>query len=144
MNIHDDFEEFLLLLNSEKTDFVIIGGYAVAYHGYIRTTQDIDIYFRNSSENVANILKALIKFDFPEDSLDPKLFTESGSIVRIGVPPARIKLLNKISGVSFDEVWGNRIFGKYGKVELNRLRRGFFIATIGKIELKALLRTSFP
>ena len=82
--------------------------------------------FRNSSENVARILKALIKFGFPKDSLDSELFTESGNIVRMGVPPARIELINKISGVTFEEVWGNRISGMYGKVS---------VCYIGKAEL---------
>lgn len=118
MNIHDDFEEFLRLLNSESVDYVIVGGYAVAYHGYIRTTQDLDILFANNKDNIEKICRAMIHFGFTEQAFDATDFSEPGSIIRMGVPPVRIELINEISGVTFDEVWITKVTGKYGTVSV--------------------------
>ena len=62
MNIQKDFEEFLQLLNATGVEFVIVGGYAVAFHGYVRTTDDMDLFFRNTPENITRIRQALQKF----------------------------------------------------------------------------------
>ncbi len=62
MNIHEDFEEFLRLLTEEQIEFVIVGGYAVAFHGYVRTTQDLDIFFHNSDDNTRKVLRVLRDF----------------------------------------------------------------------------------
>jgi predicted nucleotidyltransferase len=114
MNIQDDFKEFLRLLKKYNVEFVIVGGYAVAFHGYIRTTNDMDIFFRNTSENIHQIEKALIEFGFTEGSFNLDEFYDQGSIIRMGVPPVRIELINAISGLTFDQVWENKISGNYG------------------------------
>jgi predicted nucleotidyltransferase len=119
MNIHLDFEEFLKYLNEEKVDFVIIGGYAVAFHGYVRATNDMDLFFRANEKNIVRIRKALKKFGLPTTAKQAKEFVDPGSIIRMGVPPVRLELINSISGLSFDEVWGNRIPGEYGKVAVH-------------------------
>ena len=62
MNTQDDFEEFLKLLIKNKVKFVLVGGYAVAFHGYVRTTKDMDIFFRNSDDNIHKIINALHDF----------------------------------------------------------------------------------
>ena len=116
MNIHEDFEEFLRLLTAQSVEFVIIGGYAVAFHGYVRTTQDMDIFFRNTGENIRRIADALREFGIRLVHDDIAAFHESGSIIRMGVPPVRIELLNSISGCTFDEVWKHRKPGYYGSV----------------------------
>ncbi|HMD68250.1 MAG TPA: DUF6036 family nucleotidyltransferase [Chitinivibrionales bacterium] len=116
MNIHEDFEEFLKLLNKRNVDFIIVGGYAVAFHGYVRTTKDLDILFRNTPQNIRNLRSALNHFGFPDDSLEDVAFSEQGKIIRMGVSPVMIELINAISGVSFEKAWENRIRGSYGKV----------------------------
>ena len=62
MNIHLDFEEFLRFLKEENAEFVIVGGYAVAFHGYVRATNDMDIFFRTTGKNIVRIRNALKKF----------------------------------------------------------------------------------
>ncbi len=112
------FHEFLKLLASNGVDFTLIGGYAVAFHGFIRYTADIDILYRRTPENMENLKKTLMDFGFPISSLPDSLF-EPGQIIRIGVPPVRIELLNEISGVSPEEVWNHRVPGMYEKVKVH-------------------------
>jgi predicted nucleotidyltransferase len=119
VNIHDDFEEFLRLLVEQQVEFVIIGGYAVAFHGYVRSTQDIDIFFRSSDDNARKILRVLRDFGFSVDEAILNDLRDPGSIIRMGIPPVRIEMINTISGLSFNEVWERRIAGNYGNVAVN-------------------------
>lgn len=116
MNIHEDFEEFLKFLKDDNVEFLIIGGYAVAFHGYVRSTNDIDLFFRNTKENILKICLALERFGISTNDQQEKQFSEPGNIIRMGVPPVRIELLNTISGVSFEQAWTYRESGKYGEV----------------------------
>jgi predicted nucleotidyltransferase len=119
MNIHRDFEEFLKLLNDEGVEFVIVGGYAVAFHGYVRATQDIDIFYRNSRENILRIQKSLAGFGLQTTSEQLSEFEDTGSIIRMGFPPVKIEMINSISGRTFEEVWRNRIPARYADVPVN-------------------------
>ena len=116
MNIHSDFEEFLRLLNAESTEFVIVGGYAVAFHGYVRATDDLDVFFRNSPDNVAAIRRALEAFGMPTTEENATAFSEPENIIRMGIAPFRIEMMNSISGLTFDDVWAHRVAGTFGEV----------------------------
>ncbi len=115
MNIHPDFEDFLKFLNDEAVDYLIVGGYAVAFHGYVRATNDMDLFFRNTEETIGRIVKALERFGIPTTEKDWKRFSAPGNIIRIGVPPVLLEMINNISGVEFDEAWEHRVKGSYGK-----------------------------
>ena len=119
MNIHKDFEEFLRLLTGQGVDFVIVGGYAVAFHGYVRATQDIDLFFRNTEDNVRRVLPALREFGLAVGEEVLAEFREPGSIIRMGLPPVRIEMINAISGIDFECVWARRVPGRYGVVEVS-------------------------
>ena len=119
MNIQDDFEEFLKLLIKHQVRFVLVGGYAVAFHGYVRTTQDMDIFFNDSNDNIQKIISALCDFDFKVDDTLIKDLQDPGSIIRMGIPPVMIEMINRISGLSFADVWKHRIAGKYGDIPVN-------------------------
>jgi len=123
MHIHADFEEFLKFLNEESVEFVIIGGYAVAFHGYVRTTGDMDLFFRATGKNISRIRKALKKFGLQITAKQVKEFSDPGNIIRLGIPPVRLELLNNISGLTFGDVWKRRIPGEYGTVAVNFISR---------------------
>lgn len=123
MNTHEDFEEFLRLLNRKKVEYVIVGGYAVAFHGYVRVTKDLDILFRNTSQNILRLKETLTGFGFSVQGLSDIAFSEKGKIIRMGVAPVMIELINVISGISFDTVWKNRIKGLYGRTTVNYLSK---------------------
>lgn len=103
--------------------FLIIGGYAVAFHGYVRATNDMDLFFQNRKDSILKVARALDRFGIPTTEADLQRFSEPGSIIRMGVPPVRLEMLNDISGVGFEEAWEHRIKGKYGDTEVWYLSR---------------------
>jgi len=119
MNIQPDFKELLALLEENNVDYMIVGGYAVAFHGFPRFTKDIDIFFDASSENVEKVIDTLEQFGFSRKELDKALFSTEGNIVTFGVAPVRVDFINQIDGVQFLEAKQNRVRGKYGNVEVS-------------------------
>lgn len=103
MNIHPDFEELLRLLEEHEVEYMIVGGYAVAYHGYPRFTKDIDIFFNFSQENACRIQRALVDFGFKENEVPIQAFTTLGNVLTFGVVPSRVDLINEIDAVSYEE-----------------------------------------
>lgn len=114
-----DFRDFLKLLNSNKVEYLIVGGYAVSYHGYPRSTGDMDIWLAMSSENAAKITRVLKEFGFDRELLSEDLFLEKNKVIRIGLPPIRIEILTSISGVEFSECYNSRITDTVDGVEVN-------------------------
>ncbi len=104
-----DLREFIALLNSHSAEFVIVGGHAVAYHGYPRFTGDIDIFVRPTLENARTVFAALSDFGFGDVGIGLDDLTAAGQIVQLGLPPNRIDVLTGISGVDFDTVWRGRV-----------------------------------
>jgi len=123
MNIQQDFEELLQLLEDNSVRYMIVGGYAVAFHGFPRLTKDIDFYFDCSNDNVKNIISSLVEFGFPEKDLNFDMFTSEGNIITFGVEPVRVDFLNQISGVDFEEAWNSKVRGRYGNVQVNFIGR---------------------
>jgi hypothetical protein len=82
------------------------------------TTNDLDIFFRPSPENISKIENALANFGFPKGSVSLKDFYDQGSIIRMGLPPVRIVMINTISGLTFDEVWEHKVSESYGNVNV--------------------------
>ena len=98
----DDFKEFLRLLNANRVEYLLVGGYAVGFHGYPRATVDLDVWVRATRDNAERVLHALHEFGFDLPELEPELFTDPRSIVRFGVPPFRIEVMTSIDGVEFE------------------------------------------
>jgi hypothetical protein len=126
METQPHFKELLKLLEKHSAEYVIVGGYAVAFYGYPRFTKDIDIFFRSSKDNITRIRKALIEFGFAENDLPESIFEEPGNIIQFGVSPLRVDIINEIDGVSFDEAIANSVRGRYGDID---------VSFIGRIEL---------
>ena len=89
---------------------MLIGGYALGYHGYSRGTGDIDLWVRRSPENVKLVYAALKKFGVPLSDVKEDDFLVPNTIFQIGVPPNRIDVVTDIDGVDFDVAWPNRRF----------------------------------
>jgi hypothetical protein len=104
-----DFKEFLRLLNAHKVEYLLIGGYAVNYHGYPRATADMDIWVAVHPANADRIVAALKEFGFDLPELSPELFLRPWQIIRLGVPPVRIEIATTISGVDFAECYVQRV-----------------------------------
>jgi predicted nucleotidyltransferase len=114
-----DFKEFLKLLNDNGVRYLLVGGYAVAYHGYPRATADMDIWIEVDPSNASKLVDALKEFGFNSPDLSVDLFLEKEKVVRMGVPPIRIKILTSISGVTFEECFPSRITDELDGIEVN-------------------------
>ena len=114
-----DFKEFLKLLNFYKVEYLIIGGYAVGYHGYVRATADMDIWIAINKTNAEKIFLAITEFGFDVPELSQELFLKKEKVIRMGVPPLRIEILTSISGVDFDKCYRGRIIDNVEGVEIN-------------------------
>ncbi len=108
INFPLDFKEFVELLQKHKVEYLIVGGYAVGFHGYPRFTGDLDIWVKLSGANAENILKVVKDFGFASLGLTAKDFLTHGNIIQLGYPPLRIDLLTDIDGVTFEECYVNR------------------------------------
>ncbi|MCZ6632443.1 MAG: nucleotidyltransferase [bacterium] len=123
MNTQPDFEELLRLLEQNEVRYMIVGGYAVAFHGHPRFTKDIDIFFISTDENIVKVRRALRAFGFSDSEIPESLFKEPGNVIKIGVSPVQIDLINKIDGVRFEEAETKVVRGKYGSIEVNFIGR---------------------
>ncbi len=104
-----DFKEFLSLLNSEKIEYLLIGGYAVGYYGYIRPTKDMDVWIAVDPANLERLVGVLAKFGFAPGSIRADDFLRTETVFRMGMPPNRIEVITRISGVEFSECYARRV-----------------------------------
>jgi len=119
IELPQDFKEFLSILNSHEVDYLLIGGYAVGYYGYPRATNDMDIWVSIDSENAKKMVNVLHDFGLSTPDLSTDLFLEKGNIVRLGIPPMRIEILNQISGVLFEECFSKRVIDEIDGIQIN-------------------------
>jgi len=109
IHLPQDFKELLKLLNANSVEYLLIGGYAVAYYGYPRATADMDIWIAMNPDNSKKMVEVLKEFGFDIRELSPELFLKDWQIIRMGVPPVRIEISTTISGVNFDECYAERV-----------------------------------
>ena len=119
LELPPDFKEFLKLLNAQKVEYLLIGGYAVGYYGYPRATADMDIWIAVHPQNAQRLVASLKEFGFDVPGLSPELFLKEGRIIRMGEPPLRIEIATTISGVNFDECYTERQVDTFDEVEVN-------------------------
>lgn len=112
-----EFKEFLRSFNDHDVDYLLIGGYAVGYHGYPRATADIDVWVASNRSNADRIVEALKAFGFDVPELTPALFLEEHRIVRMGRAPLRIEI--SIDGVEFEACYRERIVDTIEGLEIS-------------------------
>lgn len=126
MKIHPDFDAFITTLNDNRVEFVIVGAYALAFHGQPRATGDIDIWIRPKEQNAENFLKALKDFGFGKIDIK-KDDVLSGKIVQLGYPPVRIDIITIMDGLTDDEIWKSKKDGDFGRHKVFFLGKKAFI-----------------
>ncbi|HFQ94348.1 MAG TPA: hypothetical protein ENK32_10085 [Anaerolineae bacterium] len=109
MVLTQDFKEFVQSLNDNDVRYLIVGGYAVAFHGHPRYTKDMDIWIWLDPKNAENIIKALEQFGFSSLGLTSDDFLEPGMIIQLGYPPNRIDLITDLVGVDFESCYPVRV-----------------------------------
>lgn len=109
MVLNQDFREFIALLNANNVRYLIVGGYAVTFHGYPRYTNDIDIWIMPEESNATRIIKVLNEFGFGSLDIQRNDLLSLDNVIQLGYPPNRIDLLTHISGVEFEHCYKNRV-----------------------------------
>ncbi|MEO8657563.1 MAG: hypothetical protein ABI693_03795 [Bryobacteraceae bacterium] len=120
IRLPNDFKELLKLFHSHHAEYLLVGGYAVNYYGYSRSTGDMDIWVGRSPENAAKVVSALREFGFV--SAQQEAFLEPNQMVRMGVPPLRLEILTSISGVEFSECYPRRVTIEIDDVAVSLIR----------------------
>lgn len=122
-----DFEELFACLTHRNVRALVVGGYAVAFHGQPRFTKDIDVFVEPSPENAERLLAALADFGFGSLGLTAADFASPGKIIQLGVAPNRVDLLTTIDGVTFEDAWRGRVQGHYGSQVVDYIGRAELI-----------------
>lgn len=127
MEVQQDFNELLKLLNEHNVKYLIVGGYALAFHGAPRFTGDIDIYVKPDSENAQHVMSALKDFGFGQTGLTEEDFLKPDKVIQLGVPPVRVDIITSISGVTWKEAYSGAVDGKYGSIAVKYIGVDEFI-----------------
>jgi hypothetical protein len=127
MELAPDFDEFIGLLTAHGVEFVVVGAYALAYHGAPRFTGDLDLLVRPTLDNAARLMTAIEAFGFPVAELDPATIVDRRRMLQLGVPPVQIHVMSTISGVEWDDAWSDRAEGPLGNHTVQFLGRDTFL-----------------
>lgn len=117
--INKDFREFIELLNKNNVKYLIIGGYALAIHGYPRYTNDLDIWILVDNLNAKNIIKSIEQFGFSSLNLNTNDFLKPDYVIQLGQPPNRIDILTSADGLEFEESYKSKVTIKIQKLDIN-------------------------
>ena len=127
MEAQSDFRELLALFSEHKVDYLIVGAYALAFHGAPRYTGDMDLLVRPDTENAKRILAALSAFGFGDLGLTIDDFSSPERIVQLGVSPVRVDIVTSLTGVSWPDAIAGSVAGTYGNIPVRYLGRSAFI-----------------
>jgi hypothetical protein len=121
MIISPDFKEFIELLNTHNVQYLVVEGYAVAFHGYPRYTKDLDIWIHRTSPNAKKLLQVLDDFGFGALAISADDFLRPESTIQLGYPPNRIDLLTSLKGMDFDTCYACK---EDEKKPISKIREG--------------------
>lgn len=128
--LNPDFRDLLECFGREGVEYVLVGAYALAFHGAPRATGAIDVFVRATPANAERVWRALVAFGAPlaAAGLAPGDFATPGLVYQIGLPPRRIDILTDISGITFDEAWASRVLSEFDGQPVPFLGREALIA----------------
>jgi hypothetical protein len=119
--VNNDFLDLLIELSAANARFMVVGGYAVGVHGYVRATKDLDVWVEPSMDNAKRVMAALRAFTAPIGDLTLADLATPGIGFMMGRPPSRIDILTEIAGLQFEDAWSRRIIRTFGSVECSVL-----------------------
>jgi hypothetical protein len=108
-----DFKDLLSAFNAHRVEYLVVGAHALAAHGHVRATGDLDVWVRSDPDNARRVLQAVRAFGAPLHDLTEADLTVPGTVFQIGVAPIRIDVLTSIDGVTFEEAWTDRITANF-------------------------------
>ena len=127
MEVQQDFRDLFALFNTHKVEYVVVGAYALAFHGAPRFTGDMDILVRPGVRNARRIVAALAEFGFASLGLTVEDFKKTARVVQLGVAPVRIDLVTSLTGVSWTAAAAGCRPGKYGDLRVRFLGKKEFV-----------------
>jgi len=127
MTLAQDFEDFVKLLNKHQVDYLVVGGYALAFHGKPRHTGDLDIWINSSESNAEKLVNVIQEFGLATLGLTMSDFMQEGYVTQIGYPPLRIDILNTIDGVKFENAYPNKLLVDVNGIEVRYIGLKEFI-----------------
>jgi hypothetical protein len=122
-----DFRDLFSTFAAFEVRFLVVGGYAVAFHAEPRYTKDLDVWIDPEPGNARRAWKALAAFGAPMADLREGDLSDPGMVFQMGLPPNRIDILTSIEGLAFPEAWSRRALSKYADVEIAYLSRADLI-----------------
>jgi hypothetical protein len=125
--VNPDFRDLFAEFNAHGVEYLVVGAHALAVHGHVRATKDLDIWVRPDLENAKRVLRALAAFGAPAQQLTPADLTEPGLSFQIGVAPVRIDIITSIGGVEFEEAWPVRVLTKFADQPVSVLSKQHLI-----------------
>ena len=121
--LNPDFRDMLSCLIDEGAEFIVVGAYALAAHGFPRATGDIDIWVSVSADNARRIMRAMTKFGAPASGISEEDFKSSDTVIQLGVEQCRIDLLTGIDGVEFRKAWERKVSITVADLEIHILSK---------------------
>jgi hypothetical protein len=125
--VNRDFRDLLAEFNAQGVEYLIVGAHALAAHGHVRATQDLDVWVCPDPENAQRVMLALQAFGAPLQDLTESDLATPGIVFQIGVEPIRIDIITAIDGVEFAEAWPSRVLSKFGDQPVAILSREHLI-----------------
>ena len=123
-----DFKDLLAALSAAEVRFLIVGGYAVTYHGHPRFTKDLDVWVDRDGDSPQRVYSALESFGAPLADVTEADFANPDVVYQVGVPPNRVDVLTSVSGVAFAQAWEQRVASTYGGVPVHYMSKQDLIA----------------
>jgi hypothetical protein len=111
---NQDFKDLFVELNAHGVEFLVVGAHALAAHGHVRATKDLDVWVRPHRENAPRVIRALEAFGAPMHTVTENDFAVPAITFQMGVAPVRIDIITVVDGLTFDEAWPNRVISDYG------------------------------
>lgn len=128
MEVQQDFRDLLELFNKNNVEYIIVGAYALGFHGAPRYTGDLDVFVKPEPINARNIMRALHAFGFGSVGLTEADFGQEGRVVQLGFPPVRVDIMTSITGVSWEQARSGRVQGQFGDLPVHYIGREDLIA----------------
>ena len=122
----EDFKDFIQCLNTNNVKYLLIGGWAVGLHGHPRATKDIDFLVSSDNVNLENLEKALVKFGAPP--VDIGYLCEKGNVIRLGVAPIQIDIINEADGIEIEDCYSRKEVISFDNIEIPLISKNDLIA----------------
>lgn len=125
--MNQDFRDLLAAFNAAGVEYLVVGAHALAAHGHVRATEDLDLWVRATADNAPRVITALSNFGAPLQDLTEADLVQKGLVFQIGLAPIRIDILTDIDGLDFDDAWADRVRTKFAGVPTAVLSRAHLI-----------------